>query len=424
MRAIYSRFGRLLTLMIMPIFETLRFIRYLSLRFIEDKCSKTAAALTYTSLLSLVPLLAVGFAILAAFPVFKSVGKEIQDFIFVNFVPTSQEMIQEYLLNFVDKASDLTIVGIIFLFVTALLLMETIEQALNDIWRVRKRRKGVAEFTVYWAVLSLGPLLLGISLAVTSYVLSLPLVSIVKQPLLTIMPFVLTMLAFTLIYVVIPDRHVPIRHGLLGGFIAALLFEIAKKSFALYVKHFPTYELVYGALATIPIFLIWVYLSWFIILLGAEITCSLTSFYRREEKAIPALPNHALVKSFRLIGHLWQAQTKGESLSFEDLLHLEDRLSETNVETLLNHLIQIKWVHYTENGQYALSRDIHQITLLDLYQTLSSSLLEPTKNWRTDDYWETSLNDILLTTDRNLRDAMNIPLYQFYINETRVENNK
>lgn len=418
MRAIYTRFGRLLTLTIMPILETSKFVHYLSLRFIEDKCSKTAAALTYTSLLSIVPLLAVGFSILAAFPVFKSVGEEIQNFIFANFVPTSQEMIQDYLLNFVDKASDLTTVGIIFLFVTALLLMETIEQALNDIWRVRKRRKGVAEFTVYWAVLSLGPLLLGISLAVTSYILSLPLVSVVKQPLLTIMPFILTMLAFTLIYVVVPDRHVPIRHGLLGGFIAALLFEIAKKSFALYVKFFPTYELVYGALATIPIFLIWVYLSWFIILLGAEITCSLTSFYRREEKTIPALPNHALAKSFRLIGHLWQAQSKGESLGFEDILHLEAHLSDTNIEALLNHLIQIKWVHPTENGRYALSRDIHQITLLDLYQALSSSLLEPVNSCHTKDEWETSLNNMLLDTNRRLQDVMNVPLHELYVGKT------
>ncbi|WP_353573254.1 virulence factor BrkB family protein [Candidatus Albibeggiatoa sp. nov. BB20] len=365
-----------------------KFGHYVAMRFITDRCAQTSAALTYATLLSLVPMLAVGFSILAVFPVFNSVSDQLQDFIFKNFVPASQEIIQEYFISFAKKASQLTALGVIFLVITALLLMETIDHALNDIWEVRKRerRQGVSVFMMYWVVLSLGPLLVGVSIVATFYLAELPVLSDVadtleiREQILRMSPFLLSTAAFTLIYVTVPYRHVPLYHGIFGGLIAAILFEIAKRGFAFYVTRFPTYELVYGTLAVIPIFLIWVYLSWLIILLGAEVTRSMTSYHRPEEQAIPCVLGNALIWAYRILGHLRQAQKSCQDVSFKKLLSLESSLPDTSLEALLNHLHDKQWIHHTEKGNYVLSRDIHESTLFDLYQDLSGLLFITSKN--------------------------------------------
>ncbi|MDY6993496.1 MAG: virulence factor BrkB family protein [Pseudomonadota bacterium] len=398
------------------------FIRHVTYRFINDRCLQTAAALTYTSLLSLVPLLTVGFSILSAFPVFKSLGEDVQDFIFTNFVPASQEMIQNYLLRFAEQASQLTTMGIIFLLVTALLLMKTIDEALNDIWEVSERREGISVFIVYWAVLSLGPLLIGISLAVTSYVVSLPLISdvaqnpTVAQLRLLIMPFLLTTVAFTLIYVVIPNRPVRLRHSFIGGLLAALLFEIAKKAFAFYVTQFATYELVYGTLAAIPIFLLWIYVSWLIILLGAEVTRSLVSFHWRKDKLLAQLPANGLLHAFRLIGHLWHAQHQGYTLSLKQLQQLEPQFSDIRMDVLLSHLEEYHWLHRTLEGHYALSRDIHEVSLLTLYQTLSGLLLSTAEHFDSDP-WNQAFDQIISETRQALETTLQVPLAQLYTSQ-------
>ncbi len=405
-----------------PLIWIFKFIHYVAMRFISDRCAQTAAALTYATLLSLVPMLAVGFSILAAFPVFESVSEQLQDFIFKNFVPASQEMIKDYFIEFAKKASQLTALGVIFLVITALLLMETIDHALNDIWEVhkRERRQGISVFMMYWVVLSLGPLLLGISIVATSYFLAeLSLLSSgvadtlgVKKQILHVSPFLLSATAFTLIYVSVPYRHVPLLHGILGGLIAAILFEIAKRGFAFYVTRFPTYELVYGTLAVIPIFLIWVYLSWLIILLGAEVTRSMTTYHRPEEQAIPCVPGNALVLAYRILGHLYQAQKSCQDVSFKKLLSLESSLPDVSLEALLNHLNDKQWIHRTEKGNYMLSRDIHEFTLLDLYKDLSGLLLH--QQGKSDNMVDMSLNEILQETNRVLGMILDKPLAQLY----------
>jgi len=411
--------------LIYPTKVLLQFIHHVSKRFVADRCTYIAAALTYTSLLALVPLLAIGFSILAAFPVFETVTDEIQDFIFANFVPASQEMIQDYLLGFAQQASNLTAIGVVFLLVTALLLMETIDYAFNEIWGVQQRRRGVSIFMVYWAVLSLGPLLIGVSLVATSYLVSLPFISDmaqnlgVKPFLLKIMPFSLTTIAFTLIYVAVPNRRVYLRHAFMGGFLAALLFEMAKRGFAYYVTQLATYKIVYGTLSAVPIFLIWIYFSWIIILLGAEITRSFVSFYREPEQTQPRLPRQAFVNAFRLLGHLWQAQRKGQMLTLTELIRLESQSSDINIELLLNHLEKVHWVHRSDGSHYALTRDVHEMTLLNLYQALSGLLLEPLAHYQkeilvNDDPWNQALKERLQQTKQNLDETLNIPLAQLY----------
>lgn len=396
----------------------LHFIGYVNDRFSTDRCFQTAAALTYTSLLSLVPLFTVAFSLLTAFPVFESWSKAIQNFIFANFVPAFGEMVQDYLIRFADQASHLTAVGIIFLVITALLLMQTIDHALNDIWEVRERRENMSVFMVYWAILSLGPLLVGLSLVVTSYLVSLPLFSPaahnpkIEQLQFSIMPFLLTTSAFTLIYVLVPNRTVCLRHGFIGGLVAALLFELAKKTFAVYVTQLTSYELVYGTFAAVPIFLFWVYISWIIILLGAEITRSLVSFYWHEDKTIPCVPTDSLICAFRLIGHLWQAQRWGETLALSDLQHLEPHFSDATLDRVMNHLERQQWLHRTLRGHYALSRNMHEVTLLDLYQALSGLLLTPVNS--INDTWDQALNTLLCDTHTALRTILQVPLSQLY----------
>lgn len=246
-------------------------------QFIEDGLPTRAAALAFTSLLSLVPLMTVSFTILTAFPMFKSVGEQIQTFIFNNFVATSAQIIQLNLMKFSQQAVNLSIPGLFFLLVTAVLMVYTMEQAFNAIWRVKSSRTGLNAFVMYWAVLTFLPILIGVGFALTSYFFSLPLISETARTLrlnvfyFKYFPYFLTFVAFTMLYIILPNCKVRVRHAAMGGLVATFLFEVTKYGFGLFVVNFPTYELLYGTLAAIPIFLIWVYLSWIIILFGAMV---------------------------------------------------------------------------------------------------------------------------------------------------------
>ncbi len=272
----------------MEILGTLwRFLLFLSLRVREDQWLTAAGAMSYTTLFSLVPLLAVLFSLIAIFPVFDAAVERVQQFIFDNFVPAAGDHVRAYIENFVEHARQLTGVGIAFLVLTALLLMESIDSAINRIWRVGRHRVLLAKFAMYLAVLTLGPMLIAVSIIMTSYLVSFPLIgeSGVSAPVLVrLMPFVLTMLALSLLYIIVPNCRVPVRHGMICAGVAALMFEIAKVGFAIYVANVPSYATIYGALAVIPLFLLWVYISWAIVLFGAELTYCLTNFEAEKER--------------------------------------------------------------------------------------------------------------------------------------------
>ena len=351
----------------------LRFLRYLLCNTARDRLMQTASGLAYTFLLSLVPLTTMVFALLAAFPVFESLAGPLNDFIFENFVPTAGELVREHLTRFSDQAKRLTSVGTLVLLATALLMLRTIDRALNDIWKVKMQRSGIASFLVYWAVLTLGPILVGMSLAVTSYLVSLPLLSDttggLHKPLLALVPFGLVSVAFTLFYVAIPNRRVPIRYAAVGGVVAALLFEAGKRGFAWYVTNFPTYELIYGALAAIPIFLIWVYVSWLIILFGAEVTYCLTT-YRSHHAASGELGRFGFLTAVRALATLEEAQRDGESISLNGLLRRHPDLHEEDLRRVMERLESAHWVHHTDDRRYLLARDLDDMTLLDLHHAL------------------------------------------------------
>jgi membrane protein len=274
--------------------DALDFWRFLLQRFLADRGISSAAALTYTTLFAVVPLMTVTFSTLSAVPAFQGVGEQIQDFIFRNFVPSTGAAVQEYLKGFTVQARQLTWVGVLALAVTAFMMLVNIEQAFNTIWRVRKSRRGVSSFLLYWAILSLGPLLLGSGFAISTYLTSTSLLSgphalVGVKLLLTFTPLLFSVAAFTLIYSTVPNAQVPFKHALLGGIFTAVLFEVAKAIFGLYVSFFPSYQLIYGAFATVPLFLLWLYVSWLIVLFGAELVCNLSAPHHWRRRALPRL---------------------------------------------------------------------------------------------------------------------------------------
>lgn len=258
-------------------------------RIDEDAMTTLAGNLAYVSLLSLVPLVAVVFALFAAFPSFANVSIQLKAFIFNNFVPSSGTVIQSYLEQFVANVNKMTAVGACGLVVTALLLMYSIDTALNTIWRSKRKRPIVYSFAVYWMILTLGPLLAGASLAISSYLLSLRWASVTGVSWLIdyglrIFPLLLSWLSFWLLYSIVPTRQVAGKDALIGALVAGLLFELGKKGFALYVTMFPSYQLIYGVLAVIPILFLWVYWTWCIVLLGAEISATLGDYRLMKEE--------------------------------------------------------------------------------------------------------------------------------------------
>ena len=253
----------------------------------RDRISVSAGHLAYVSLLSLVPFIMVFFTILSAFPAFAEVRGELESLIFNSFVPHAGGQVQQYMTEFVANASKMGAIGILSLVVVALLLIGNIDKTLNRIWNVKSERPPIFTFAIYWMVLTLGPLLIGSSVIVSSYLLSFASSAEeftfgITTALLKVVPFVASISAFFIIYMLVPNKRINPHHAAFGALLAASLFELSKKGFALYVTNFPSYQVIYGAMAVIPILFLWVYLSWIVVLVGAEFTYVLELFLHEE----------------------------------------------------------------------------------------------------------------------------------------------
>ncbi|HET7930224.1 MAG TPA: YihY family inner membrane protein [Rhodanobacteraceae bacterium] len=347
------------------------FAKFLWRQFRDDRCFEAAGTLSFTSLFAIVPLLAAMFAMLSVFPVFAELRDRLSNFIFHNFVPAAGETVQGYLLLFAGNASRLTVAGVLVLLVSALLMMASIEERFNRIWRVPVRRKGGARFLLYWAALSLGPLLVVAGVAASSWMLAQPLLhGAVEQGvfglrLVGMVPFAATLLAMFLMYVLIPNCRVRWRHALIGALLAALLFELARKGFGLYVHHVASYREIYGALAAIPIFLIWIYLSWVIVLLGATLTAALNGFeYRHKDELLP--PRCEFIGLLRVLQHFVIAQREGRGLTEAAISQRERFLRGEMLQRYLDDLQGAGLVRRTEAREWVLARDLDGVTLADL----------------------------------------------------------
>ncbi|WP_421132657.1 virulence factor BrkB family protein [Alteromonas sp. A079] len=259
----------------------------------QDNITISAGHLAYVTLLSLVPFIMVTFTIMSAFPAFAEVRSKLEHFVFNNFVPTASDVVHQYMTDFVGNASQMSAIGILSLLVVALMLISNVDKTLNRIWRTESNRPIVYTFAIYWMVITLGPLLIGSSVIVSSYLTGLAAFTEEYTPglgtlLLSLVPSGAAMIAFAILYLVVPNRRVFVRHAISGAVLATIAFEMTKSGFALYVTNFPSYELIYGALAVVPILFLWVYLSWIIVLFGAEFTCSLgEAFENRKAEDLP-----------------------------------------------------------------------------------------------------------------------------------------
>lgn len=254
----------------------------------EDNIAVSAGHLAYVTLLSLVPFIMVTFTIMSAFPAFASVRSKLEHFVFSNFVPTASDVVHKYMTDFVGNASQMSAIGILSLLLVALMLISNVDKTLNRIWRTQSNRPVVYTFAIYWMVITLGPMLIGSSVVVSSYLTGLAAFTEEYTPglgtfLLSLVPSGAALLAFAILYMVVPNRRVYARHALAGAVVATVAFEISKSGFALYVTNFPSYELIYGALAVVPILFLWVYLAWIIVLFGAEFTCSLGEAFENKK---------------------------------------------------------------------------------------------------------------------------------------------
>ncbi|MFL6660824.1 MAG: YihY family inner membrane protein [Rhizobacter sp.] len=333
------------TLQTWPWLDTLKTLRQ---RFREDRLGITASSLTFTTLISLVPLLTVMLAIFAAFPMFATFQANVEKYFLQSLVPaTIAKPVLSALTQFASKANRLGTVGLVFLVFTAITMMLTIDRTLNAIWRVRTPRPIAQRVLVYWAAVTLGPLLLGASLTITSYALS------ASQGLVGTPPGGVTLLLDTLVFVsmacgmaalfrYVPNTTVRWTHAFAGGVFVAAGFEIAKRVLGFYLRQVPTYAMVYGAFATVPIFLVWIYLGWVIVLLGAVIAAYAPSLKMRVVR-LPDIPGSRLHLAVTILRALVRArQGTGHGASLLDLSEAL-RTDPLQIEPILETLVAIDW---------------------------------------------------------------------------------
>lgn len=384
-------------------------------RFKEDRCVQFAASLTYTTLLALVPIVTIALTVLSAFPVFTDLMTQLKVFILDNFVPVSAgKIISVYMLQFSQKAAHLTVLGLGLLAVTAFMLMLTIDHAFDVIWRVRRKRPLMRRFLIYWAALTLGPLLIGVSLSLTSYLVNLPLVLAKSVPVvgvvtLKMVSVMLTILAFALLYRVVPSRPVLPFHALAGGVVAGVAFELMKKAFALYVSHFPTYTLVYGAFASVPLFLIWIYLSWLVVLSGAVIAATLP-YWNTPIRPSGGVAGQGFSAALAVLQAIFRAHQAGETLSLQRLLH-ESGLGLEEVEDVLDRLNEANWVGSVEGGGWTLTRSAEAIGLADVYRVF---VFDPNRGCSDPGIAGTRAAALLAGLAARLDEALNLSLADYF----------
>ncbi len=349
-----------------------RFLAHVLRRFSQDRCLQIASSLTFTTLLALVPLVTIALTLMSAFPVFSGFGEQIHAFLLANMLPEKAgKIVSGYIEQFSGRAGQLTALGTVVLAVTAVLMMFTIEGAFNSIWRISRPRPVLQRVLIYWAALTLGPVLIGASLSITSYVVSTSLgfagqIPFAETAILGLVPFILTCAAFTLLYYVVPNRAVRPRHALLGGFIAGIVFEVMKRGFALYIAKFPTYTLVYGAFAVIPIFLLWIYFSWLVIVLGALIAALAPDFaVLRDATKRPTGAGFAEPLALLLV--LARAQRGPELLGLRQIAE-RSSLTGDRAELLLGRMAARGWVARSSGDRYGLVCDTERLLVSDVYR--------------------------------------------------------
>lgn len=349
------------------------FLLYLKDRYKRDGCQESAAALTYMTLFAVVPLMTMMYSMFAIIPAFQGFGDQVEQLIFKNLVPTSGVEVQTYLRKFSSQTRQLSAVGGFILIVTSYLMLSNIEKTFNRIWQTAGGRQGLSSFLLYWGVLSFGPLLIGMGLLMHTYLLSFQLLVDefdtfqLSAAVLQYLPWLMTWAGFTLLFVAMPNCRVIVRYALWGGLLTTLFFQVAKGLFALFVVN-SSYHTIYGAFAMVPMFLLWVYLCWVIVLAGAELIRSLETFNQTYRPCY--FPD--LIAVLIICAQCLDAQRRGEAITDNDMLKAGIDGRQWSRLRLL--LLESKVLVSTANSRYVLTRDPAELTLLEINNLLGAGI--------------------------------------------------
>ncbi len=326
--------------------------RFMQRRLSEEQVPQVAGSLTFTTVLAVVPVMTIAFAIFTTFPLFNTFRDALEAYFVQSLMPRGvTNTILDNLSLFAAKANRLSAVGAVTLVLTAIMMFAIVDRSLNRIWRVKTPRSFTQSLIVYWAIMTLGPLLIGASLSLTTLVS--PVASTLAQQLpwmgtvaaISVSLMLMTMF-FGLLYLIVPNRLVDWRDALIGGLVAAIAFEMTNRGFAFFITKFPSYRVIYGALAAVPIFLVWVYLFWLITLLGAVLAVALpvVKHERWWHKPVPGGEFIDAMSVLQVLVHAHQHQGVISLLSIRS----KTRLGFDEAESLLQRLLEVGWVGRVE----------------------------------------------------------------------------
>ena len=373
-------------------------------------------------MLSIVPVLTVLLMILSSVPALASVRAQIYEVIYSNLLPQSSMQVSEYINDFAEKSSNLTIIGAMVLFFTTIMTLTTIERAFNQIWRVESRSGGIKSLLRYWTIVTLGPMVLGTAFIASSTVQSL---SFLNRQIagygidwgfwVQVVSVGITMAGFIGMYWFIPKARVPAKNAAIAGVFVTIIFELMKHLFGTVMANFTSYEAIYGAFAALPIFLLWIYLSWNLILLGVEISYTLTIFETEE-----VYPRHPLLSLLDMLNLVYTHHLKGEAVSEQALRNVLGRKELPKWYTYINYLQDSNLITMTEDEDYVLKKDLSKMTLWDFYRTLPYPL--PIKDeldeMRVEEQkpWLSLLVDRFEHTEAYAKQQLDLPLNVIFTN--------
>lgn len=396
------------------------YVCFLMRHYWSDDCPQKASSLTYTTLLSLVPLITVMLVLFSGISALSEMWEAVKQAVYNSLFPTSNPNLQLYLDQFTQKSSNLGLVGILGVFVTAIMTLLTIENAFNQIWRVQGRLGIFSSFVRYWMMITLAPLVLGVAFGASSAISGW---SILNQRFMgygidwkigmQIVSFLVMMMGFISMYWFIPRTHVPLKNAIKAGVVVAILFELLKHLFGVLMSNFTSYEAIYGAFAIIPVFLVWLYLSWNLILLGVEISYTLTIF---DAKNTPTHP--PLLTLLHMLHLTHQHYQKGQSISENELRAVLGRKERPHWHVYLNALTDNKLITHTTDGDYVLRMDLESMSVWQFYQMMPYPL--PTQNELSryqrieHELWLDKLHRQLTHIDKTAKDELNLSLAELF----------
>lgn len=398
------------------------FFIHVTRQFFSNNCPLNAAALSYISLLALVPLLTISLSVLASFNVLQNSQELIIHFLSRHLFFESEELVSEHLTLFIENVRHLNLLGILFLVGALVFVFSTIEQTFNELWGVIVSRSFFKRILSFWTILTLGPLVIvmatNLSSTISEYI---PVYSTIIENsyVASAISIFFATLFFSLFYLTVPNYAVQLPHAFIGGLCAAFIFEIGRELFISYITYLPSYQFIYKTLSVLPIFLLWMYVFWSLVLFGAQLTALLPEwriyplFFQDKMRRSYSL---LFVGALKTLDSLWQEQQKhNRGLQEKDLLP-KVLLGGVRLESILIHLRNSGFIERSENAKWFLKKDLSSISLYDVFESLGLSLFFVKKE--PSSYSPSSWHNVLLQTVDGLdicqKKSLSMPLSELF----------